>query len=412
MTEASQPAQWSTGPVWFRRPGLIMAVMGIVIVLAATVGLITVDTWGSGLGAYGSIVVSLIGSALVWRLPWTGLIVTAAAPLLAMLTGNNPIVTWNIALFVTFIGTLRGLPGFRAGALVFVSNFVAVFFAEGMSWVDPSAVIAGPFAFAAAAAGTGIRAHHRYWAELEHRTQQALATRDAEAERRVAEERLRIARDLHDVVGHEIAVVSMHLGAAEVHLPDTADDALRDLEAARKGIQAVLAETQQILEILRVDGEDENLAPAAGYARIPDLIETFRAAGLDIDATIADAAELPTLSPQVGTAAYRITQEALTNAQRHGTGAASVRIAVRDSTLTIETVNVRAATDARGRARASDRPARVKDRGGFGLVGMRERAASVGGRVDVQTDPDDTLFWVRAALPLQPAAPTDGRTPQ
>ncbi len=158
-----------------------------------------------------------------WR-PWPGLVLVAAAPLVSSLCQWDPIAAWNLAVFSTFLLTLRVLPGLQAGLLVGVGNVVAVALATGgVSLQDPTASIAGMAAVAAAGAGSAIRGHRRYWSELEERTRQALETREAEARGRVAQERLRIARDLHDSVGHEVALVSMHLGALEVHLPPGAD---------------------------------------------------------------------------------------------------------------------------------------------------------------------------------------------
>lgn len=139
--------------------------------------------------------------------------------------------------------------------------------------------------------------------------------RQAAVERGVAQERLRIARDLHDGVGHQIAVVNMHLGAAEVHLSDPR--ALRgDLVAARAAVQAVLRETQQILAVLRVDNAGERPQATPSPAAVGDLVESYRQAGMVVNANIGSFGIA--LSGQSSVAVYRVVQEALTNAHKHG----------------------------------------------------------------------------------------------
>jgi signal transduction histidine kinase len=310
-----------------------------------------------------------------------------------MAVGWDPLVPWTMTVFATFLFTLRGLPGLPAGVLVAAANFtsVAVFLGEGPANVY--ATVSAISALAAAAAGSAIRGHRQYWDELEKRAQDAVANRELEVEHRVAEERLRIARDLHDVVGHEVAVISMHLGAAEIHLPPGADASRTDLNAAREGVQSVLRETQGILAVLRVGPEEDSLMPAAGYAGIADLVERFRSAGLEVDSDIGQA---PTaLSPTVSTAAYRIAQEALTNAHRHGVGSVRLRVGVDDGCVTVEASN-----RTRGARAGPDQAGN-----GYGLVGMRERAVSANGRLDVDTI--DGFFRVRAIL-----GPDTSGTPQ
>jgi signal transduction histidine kinase len=338
------------------------------------------------LARYAALVLVCSGVALSRRHPWPGLAVTLVGPLLAALLGADPLPTWTFTIFATFVVTLRGLPALPAGLVVGVADYAAIAIHDAASGWDNVGSIAVAFALAAAATGSAIRGHHRYWDELRKRTQDAVATREAEAERRVAEERLRIARDLHDVLGHEVALVGMHLGAAEVHLPAGADAARADLAAARTGVQSVLRETQHVLGALRIDGEEPGTSPVADYERITELVSSARAAGLDVDATVDP--EPPDVPVPVGLAAYRVVQEALTNAQRHGTGTVSLRVTAGPGSITIEAVNVR-------------RPPEGSARRGYGLVGMRERVASVGGRLEVKED--GQLFWVHAVLDLDVA---------
>lgn len=384
-------------PSLLRRPGFletaVLTILGIIVV----VGLLTITTspptnmqgaaelenWQPG--GYLALAIAVTGICLAYWHPWPGIILVAASPIVSSVLEWDPTTTWNLAIFTTLWLTLRSLPGLPVGLLVGVTNFTAVGLVQGgFSLEEPVPSIAGIAALAAAGTGSAIRGHRRYWGELERRTQEALATREAEAERRVAEERVRIARDLHDVVGHEVALVSMHLGAAEIHLPAEASMVRQDLIAVRTGVQAVLAGTQQILKVLRAGPDDES-GPTAGYDHIMNLVHTAREAGLAVESTVGETS-MP-LSPAVSAAAYRIVQEALTNAHRHGTGAVSLRVKADQEAVTIEAVNVY-------------QPSQTSEanRNGYGLVGMRERAASVGGWIDTQED--DHMFWLWAYLPL------------
>lgn len=382
-------------PGVFRRPWLIETAVLIVIGIIIGVDLLTIGTVGTPdemvtgwePGGYIALAVSVAGIVLAWRHPWPGLVLVAAAPLVSAMLGWDPIAMWNLAVFATLWLTLRVLPGLPAGLLTGATNLAATVWAHGgFSLQEPTPSIAAIAAISGAAIGSAIRGHRRYWAELEARTREALGTREAEAQRRVALERVRIARDLHDVVGHEVALVSMHLGAAEVHLPADADATRADLAAVRTGVQAVLAGTQQILRVLRAGTDDDTTGPAAGYEHVADLVESARAAGLEVEATIGEPAG--PLTAAVSAAAYRIVQEALTNAQKYGTGAVSLKVAVDDEAVKVEAVNVCKPLT------PGDEPVRS----GYGLVGMAERAASVGGWIDTRSD--DTLFWLWAHLPV------------
>ena len=376
-------------PFWMRRPRLLEISTPIVIVAALLTGAVTNLAGGQPSGGLVALLVSGAGVALGYRWPPVGLALLAAAPLVAQGLGASPIVTWQVSMFGTFLLALRGLSGLLCGAVVAVADFLAVgLAADTFGFAEPIAWIAGTTGLAAAATGSAIRGQREYWSALLQRTHEAVAGRDAAVQRSVAEERLRIARDLHDTLGHEVAVVSMHLGAAEVQLPETAGSAREHLTAARGSVKSILAETQAILQVLRPDGNGETTGPVASHRDIPDLVEKVRAAGLEVDAVIGDLSrELP---PQVSAAAYRITQEALTNAQRHGRGRLALTVDVSASAVTVEAVN--------------GAGPRAADRGGTGrgLIGMHERATAAGGRLEVSSR--DGRFSVRAELPVAEGA--------
>lgn len=394
MTSPAHPLRAQHSPLWSRNGRGLETVIVVVMVIAVVVELIMVIQAGFPIGGVLAVLATASGLAFIRRYPSLALGLVAAGPLLAALLGWAPISGWTIACFAALLLALRGQPGLLTGAVIAAANLASVWIVAGTvnPAVNAEASVAGFAAVATTAVGSAVRESRRYWRELEARTTEAILTREAAVDRSVAEERLRIARDLHDSVGHEIAVVNMHLGAADVHLPDGADASRADLAAAQRSVQAVLRETQQILRVLRVGAGSDALAPTPEHGRIPDLIESYRAAGLTIEATVTGLG-VP-LPLAVSAAAYRITQEALTNAQRHGSGDVSVHVdVVPDGTVVIEVVNLR---------RSGQAPS-TSAGGGHGLVGMRERAASTGGHVHVREDP--RFFWLTATLPVNGATP-------
>ena len=199
------------------------------------------------------------------------------------------------------------------------------------------------------------------------------------ARRRAGEERMAIARDLHDVLAHDISMINVQAGVA-LHLfderPEQARTALANIkEASRDALQ----ELRSALDVLRYGDER---APAPGLGELDRLVDGVRAGGLDVRTEITgDVVPLPTA---VDLAAYRIVQEALTNVTRHaGAHHATVRVRYADPLL-VEVVD-----DGRGGAAVP----------GNGLVGMRERAAALGGDVEIGPRPGGG-FGVRASLPL------------
>ncbi|WP_219993287.1 sensor histidine kinase [Cryobacterium arcticum] len=394
MTSSEHPRRAPRAPLWSRRGPVLERVTLVIISLAIAVEGITVAQAGLPIGAVLALIATTAGVAFCYRMPYLGLTLVAAGPVIAALFGWAPIANWSIACFVAFLLALRGGSALVAGGVIAAANLGSVWLVSGdLSIIEnPEASVSAFAALATAAAGSAIRESRRYWLELERRTAEAIATREAAVDRSVAEERLRIARDLHDSVGHEIAVVNMHLGAADVHLPADAHASRADLAAAQQSVQAVLRETQQILRVLRVGVEPDTLAPTPEHGRIPALVDGFRAAGLTIEATVTGLeTDLPLA---VSAAAYRIVQEALTNAQRHGSGDVSLRVHVTPAGVTLEVVNLRRVGATREASAG----------GGNGLVGMRERAASTGGQVQVREDA--RFFWLTATLPAAPLSRT------
>lgn len=231
----------------------------------------------------------------------------------------------------------------------------------------------------------------RAWLEaVQARAEHAERTREEEARLRVAEERMRIARDLHDVVAHHMAVANAQAGTA-AHLlrssPELTKKILTDLQATTS---TVMLELRDTVGVLRQSGADaQSLEPAPGLAQLPALLEVCRSAGLTVSLeTEGEPRELP---PGIDLTAYRIIQEALTNATKYSASAtAALRLRYTSTRLTITVTNDR---------RSDDGP-----RSGYGIIGMRERAHAVGGDLRVRDD-SDAGFELVTALPLHPHAP-------
>lgn len=365
---------------WFRLPRILTRILLVIIGLAVGVNVATAIGAGVGLFGYAAIAATAVGVALGMRHPYAGLVIVAAAAPLGVLGGLMTTGLWSIACFAAFLFVLRGSSALIVGAVIAASNVAAAAWEAGTIDVriDATASVAGFAAVVAVAIGSSVRGNLRYRREVEQRMHDSETNRLIAVERGIAQERLRIARDLHDSVGHQVAVVSMRLGAAEVHLPVGADSSRDDLAAARTGVQAVLRETQQILRVLRVGDDDGDLPSLQPLA---DLVGSYREAGMTVEGSIEEPPA--TVSPAARAAIYRIVQEGLTNAQRHGVGPISLVVAADDGTR-IEIVNRRSGSAHRTAG------------GGNGLVGMRERAESVGGTFETRTD--GRLFTLSAHI--------------
>uniref|UniRef100_UPI000ABC1FE4 sensor histidine kinase n=1 Tax=Kitasatospora azatica TaxID=58347 RepID=UPI000ABC1FE4 len=258
-----------------------------------------------------------------------------------------------------------------------------------------SALLSTPFVLCWAW-GRLTRVRRAYLVELEDRAERLERERDAQAKVAVAAERARIARELHDVVAHNVSVMIVQAdGAAYVmdNSPHQAKEALATI--ASTGRQA-LVEMRRLLGVLRSADAAEEYVPQPSVEELPELLEQVRTAGLPVEfSTSGEPRELPR---GVELTVYRIVQEALTNVRKHGGPNVSARVAVdfgdRDLNVLIED-DGRGSTDeqlARGGA----------DGQGHGLIGMRERIGMVSGSLDAGPRPGGG-FRIRAVLPLKTA---------
>jgi signal transduction histidine kinase len=334
-----------------------------------------------------AMVCSLLAVTVRRRWPRQVMVATAvAASVIVMATGaKEPVLLAALGLVACAMAsrTARRSAWVTAGAVAVVLYFIDAFVTSGSAWSSESLGLVAWIGMTTAV-GDATHSHRAYIAEVEERAHHAEQTREEEASRRVIQERLRIARELHDVVAHHIAVINVQAGAASHVLHRHPEQVSLALTHIRNACETVLSELSSIVGVLRQsDDPDSATEPVRGLARLTDVVETLVSAGLTVQRQqIGQARELPAV---VDLAAYRILQEALTNAHKHGTGTASVTITYMSAGITIDVVNTIAV-------------GRTPTRSGYGLIGMRERAATAGGTIAAQARPDGR-FTVHANLP-------------
>ena len=276
---------------------------------------------------------------------------------------------------------------------------VPPFFEADISWADTSrlaTVAAAPVV--AAVVGRSTRHRRAYLTIMEERARRAEESRDEEARRRVAGERLRIARELHDLVAHQITLANAQATVA-AHLFDTRPEQTRtSLDELVGTTRHALDELRATVGLLRQPDDTSALTdPAPGLSQVPTLLRTFRRAGLAVSMH-EDGTARP-LPPAMDLTAYRVIQEALTNVTKHAaTGSAEVRLGWNRDHVTITVTD-----DGEGARKPQERPP------GYGLIGMRERATAVGGTLTAGVRPQGG-FVVSAHLPLPAAENTARRT--
>jgi signal transduction histidine kinase len=358
-------------------------------------------------------VMAILVSVIVFYMPRAG-----ALDLAAVLAGSLALVAWRRAPLVSLLVSTACMlvvaahvqPGPAAAYPVMVSVFAAVrvghrlaaalasvvFLVAGLvvnlSGADGSVqnlqdigLLVGWFV-AAGVVATVTRHRQAYLEEAEQRAAEAERTREEAARRRAGEERLRIARELHDSLTHSISVIKVQAGVAVHVARKRGEDVPPALLAIQEASSDAMRELRATLEVLRDSDSSDGEAPASGLDRLDDLVERARSTGLPATVTISGTRrELPA---EVDRAAYRIVQEALTNVSRHAGGAAAaVRIDYADEELVVQ-------VDDDGKADPDAPPVP-----GTGLLGMRERVAALGGRLRAEPRPEGG-FTVRAELPL------------
>jgi signal transduction histidine kinase len=236
----------------------------------------------------------------------------------------------------------------------------------------------------ATAIGIGMRNQRALVAAAEERAIAAEASRRNGELRAVAEERIRIARDLHDLVAHNIAVINVHAGVAGHVLTSNPSEAAVALKEVRLAAQAALFEAQGILGLLRSSEDPEPRGPVGSAADITALVERLRRGGHEIHwRVVGPVRPLPEV---VEVACYRVLQEALTNAVKHGAGEISASLVYRSTSIVLEVTNT-----VLGVGSASE--------AGYGLIGMQERVANQQGTLSAKRQGQQ--FVVRAEIPVR-----------
>ncbi|MCC4321538.1 sensor histidine kinase [Streptomyces malaysiensis] len=348
----------------------------------------------------GAVLLALTRPIAAWWLSTVMLLVTA----LAMEDRIPPqlLYPWNygqIALhtFVLFLLALRVRPRIAAEALVLtllvggLTSFLATrTHSDGLD----EAIVSFTIAVVVGAALRGRRVARNRLVEQEE------LTAEERARRTLLEERNRIARELHDVVAHHMSVISIQAQVAP-HLAENPSDELKEnLAGIRQNAVEALAELRRVLGVLRSEdalADGARHAPQPTLDRLDELVGTVRGTGITILTDVTG--ERRPLPPGVELSAFRIVQEALSNVMRHAPGAeARVELGYQRRGLTVRVVNT-----------APDRPAPPSPGAGHGLLGMRERAAMLGGELTTGPTPDGG-YEVTAVLPTHHPAPSTAAT--
>jgi signal transduction histidine kinase len=406
VTDVSEPAgvDSGVGPPWFRqRPWQLLV---IDLLPAAVITLLTVSATSStalGLSSGTVVVVWLVALAVNlplvvrrrWPIPALGVVV--ALSIVAVLLGMSVAATGlavAVALYSVAVSVGPRRSAIALGAALLGVTLAAVPTAtvrdplflvvtpNPESVTTPFSLLSFPW-FALGAGwmlGRGVQARREYADQLaEHSAQQA-----------VSEERLRIAREMHDVVGHSMSVIVMKAAVAN-HVYDTRPEESREALGVIESVsRAALADIQRVLGSLRSAGE-AHLAPSPGLDELPTLVENARLADVEVE---LDRGAIPALPAAVQLSAYRIVQEALTNVIKHT--AAPARCTIR---ITAESGELHLAVIDDGI------PRQPVGEPGHGLIGMRERAALHHGTLVAGQQPHGG-FAVHARLPYQVPEPT------
>lgn len=330
-------------------------------------------------GAPGFFLILLTGLSLAWRrdYPWAVLAMTSAGSLALVALGYAVHVP---AALVAALYTFAARPD-RGGVWPPIACTAAAFVAMAVIESQTLDLDLEDYVFPVVLfAGAWLLGERRRTALI--RAAEARERRQREERLSIAEERTRIARELHDSAGHAINTILVQAGAARVLRERDPEGAKAAIEAIELLARETIEDIDGIVGSLREEGPAD-LEPLPGLERIPDLVDHQRAAGFEVE--LRDGADGGRPPAAVGRATFRIAQEALTNAARHGSGPAELTIERRPDRLELTVLNP-----------VSGQPP-TRPGGGLGLVGMRERAQLLGGTLEAGRE--GGRFRVRAVLP-------------
>ncbi|MES2865655.1 sensor histidine kinase [Microbacterium profundi] len=323
---------------------------------------------------------------------------TVAAVLIPLTISRDAAVQapwpWSVPMLITFAVTVAALTfqhGWRHGLIMLGSGTASGLVASIMLPTVPSAnslivttsVVGGIYLIAVLLAG-----RLRLGDEL---TRQRAHTAEEQARRELVEERTRIARELHDVVAHSMSVIQVQASTARYRLPDLPADVATEFDDLAATARSSLTEMRRLLGVLRTEDQSAELTPQQGIGDIPALVDSIRRAGVDVGLELVTA-DVTAAPGSVQIAAFRIVQEALSNAVRHAPGSrVSVSVRTDDTTIRLRVHNSTATDEAAGSSGAAQSA-------GHGLRGMRERVALVDGTLEAGPGADGG-WTVAAVLP-------------
>ncbi|MBT2505067.1 sensor histidine kinase [Streptomyces sp. ISL-98] len=366
-----------------------MVISAVIGALAVALALLVDD--GRSPDAYGWALLAAATVPLAWRRrrpvvvlllvvaavgTYHGLDYNHAAPVPGSLLAVYTVAVTGRPLRTVLIGS--GVVAFAVSVMLTLNTHKGLELLRTSGWILAVIVL-----------GVAVRTHRRYIAATVERAERAERTREEEAARRVAEERLRIARDLHDLLAHSITLIGVQTSVAAHIL--VADPDRLDREAVAKALDGIAetcrsarGELRTTLEVLRTDSTRDG--PLPDLAALPGLVRAAETAGAEVELTVRTGQ----VRPAVAAAAYRIVQESLTNAVRHAGPGVRIR------------VGVEARDDGALGVTVTDEGNGPSDHGspGYGLAGMRERARSVGGTLAAGPRREGGGFEVAAVLPL------------
>lgn len=395
--DPSGPALAAVPGARLRPPGWVKDLLAAMLVLLTTFG--PLIRFGEELPPI-AFVVGIVPAALMLvrrRVPWVVLAACVATFIVAaftlVLTPFSALPT-GIAMFTIATRVARRTALITALCVLVAMTPAAV--SQEWATLHPMTILVLLTVGFFAAAGDAFRTHRAYIAEITQRALHAEQTREAEASRRVAEDRLRIARDLHDAVAHQISVISLHAGVASRTIDNDPETARTALASVRTAARRVLGEIGNLLAALRTPGEAQPLTPTPGLGQVGALLDEFRASGLHVTERIdLGSAELPASTDLV---AYRLVQEALTNAQKHGSaGRAHIWLHGDATELRLIVTNPTTTGDLEPGEPST----------GHGLLGMRERVATAGGTI--RSGREGTTYRLEATLPIPAASEASAR---
>ena len=331
---------------------------------------------------FGYALVVAAGLALFWRRRWplkvlgvTVVLVTVYAA--AGYVPGAALLSVYVAVFTVAVLGSR-LTSTTAAAVAAAVLFVAAGAGGPFGWLGGTNTVMVVCIVAAVAIGTAVAARRQVFVSMRERAERAERDREEEARRRVDAERLRIARELHDVVAHTMSMINIQAGVAAHVLPEKPEQAAQALNAIKEASREGLRELRAVLNVLRQVEEAEATAPAPRLEQLAELVDATSQAGIRTSLRF-EGEPRPRLPEGLELAAYRIVQESLTNVLRHaGPGtSASVRVRFEDVRVIVDVV------DDGGTALVSAGAASGAGAGaGAGIPGMRERASAFDGAIE------------------------------